>query len=416
MSTARKIMTGFVLSVFLIMYAFSVTYATTVPVTDENLNASLQKFVSSASNDKDYQITVENNVIKIEFKDGECSLNYDLTNAPKFSYEADINQGMSYADFKEKTGNLLNVMIGYLAVTDIQGVNFEDARMYISMALLNTAFSGLDSTDTSNSYIIYDDTEASEGVTFEKNEGSSNIIYASEFGNHAIEYVKSLYNESSSFTDSDALDTFEWTTERKDLTDSSCKLISTLTVKLNSDFSKLQGYSERMTEEFMNKSITEENADYLIKLKVGQQCKIISEEKITGHEISGSSEVAFEEENTVITAKQAGKSNGYFYVGNDNVKKSFYIIVEENKENETLDPITIKISADKSTGENDNKPTAQEPKADKVSTITSDKTITQKILPKTGNIQTIIMIGTILIFSIIAISLGIKNIKFRDIK
>ena len=340
MYKTRKIIAGFVFCIFLIMYSFSATYATAVAVTDESLNNSLQKFVSSASNDKDYKITVEDNVIKVESKDGGFSFKYNLTNNPTFSYEADINQGMSYEEFEEKTGNLFNVMLGYLAVTDIQGIDFEDAGTYISMAILNKAFSGLNTVDTSNSYIIYDDTDASDVVIFEKNDNSSNIIYASEFGDHAIEYVKSVYKESSTFSDSDELDTFEWTTERKDLTDSSCKLISNLTVKLDSDFSKLQGYSEKIAEKFK----------------------------------------------------------------------------EENKENETLNPTTIKTNTDKMEEEKDNKIIIQEPKAEQVSTITTDQTITQKILPKTGNIQTTTIIGIISIFSVVFISLGIKNIKYKDIK
>ena len=43
-----------------------------------------------------------------------------------------------------------------------------------------------------------------------------------------------------------------------------------------------------------------------------------------------------------ITGTSVGKANGYIYVGE--TKKSFYITVEENKENKTLDTITLKIN------------------------------------------------------------------------
>ena len=84
----------------------SMSYATAVTVTDSNLNTALQKFVSSDSNKDNYKISVSNNIITITSDKGTYTLNYDLSGKPTFIYEANISQGMSYADFEKKTDNL----------------------------------------------------------------------------------------------------------------------------------------------------------------------------------------------------------------------------------------------------------------------------------------------------------------------
>ena len=406
----------------------SMSYATAVTVTDSNLNTALQKFVSSDSNKDNYKISVSNNIITITSDKGTYTLNYDLSGKPTFIYEANISQGMSYADFEKKTDNLSIVMLGYLAVANIQGVEYEDSAAYFAKNLLQAAFSRLSSANTSNSYTIYDDTNMSDGVTIEKDPSDTRTIYASEFGDHVMEYVNAMYGEKTSYKDTEGFNTFEWTTERQDVTTTSCRLVSTMIVNLDADFSKLKGYSGAITDSFMNGDITEQNADYLIKLKVGQKCNIVSSEKIVGYETSGSSCIEFNRDKTVITATAVGKANGYIYVGDSNTKKSIYVIVEANTENQTLNPISIKIdTASNSNPSNvditktDNSKT-DEVKADTSNTKTTantdtkdDSTISATTLPKTGTSETIVVIG-ISICMILAIIFAIKNKKYKDIK
>lgn len=402
------------LFVFIISLYTTICYATSVPVTDEKLNNSLQKFVSSDSNYENYKISVANKIITITSSDGNYTLNYDLTNNPTFSYEVDIKQGMSYADFKEQTDNLMLPMIGYIAVANIQGVEIEDASTYFFMSYLSNALNG--SWSTENSYVIVDDTNMSDGVTIDKDESDSKTIYASEFGERVMEYVNATYKDKQTIKDSsDGINSYELTTERKDVAETSCKLVSSLSVNLDADFSKLNDYSNQVTESFLNKDITEENADYLIKLKVGQKCNIESNEKIVGYSLSGSSCVEFNvnEDKTVITATSVGKTNGYLYIGDGNTKKSIYIIVEENTSNQTLAPITIKINTTPTTPSNTDNPKTDTSDTEK-STITSDDTTIQKTtLPKTGTSETILVIGALSICIILAIVFGIK---YKDIK
>lgn len=244
MSKLKHIFIVFLISVFMIINIFSICYATSVAVTNENLKTAFEKFVSSDNNDKHYKISMENKVITITSDDGNYTLNYDLTNQPTFSYEVTVKQGMSYTEFQETTGNLSVPMLGYLAVANIQGVEYEDSVAYFAMNLLQSAFSGLSSANANSSYMI-----VSDGVTVEST-GNQKVIKESEFGNYVMEYVNSIYGEKASYKDSEGFNTFEWTTERKDITNTSCKLVSTITVNLDSDFSQMKGFAKSMADSF----------------------------------------------------------------------------------------------------------------------------------------------------------------------
>lgn len=276
-----------ILNILLLNSLFSNCYATVVSVTKEKLNASLQEFVLSSANENNYKCTISDNIITITVDGKSYTLNYNLTEKPKFTIEIPIEKGMDYKDFKAQTDNLMLPMIGYAAVANIQGVEFEDASAYFLMSYLGNALNG--SLSSENSYVIVDDTNLSDGVTIDKSEENSKKIYVSEFGERVMEYVNVAYKDKQTITDATSgINSYEWIIERKDVTETSCKLASSLTVNADADFSKIKGYANQMGESILNKDITKDNADYPITLKVGQKCRIETTEKIKGHEISGS--------------------------------------------------------------------------------------------------------------------------------
>lgn len=229
----------------------TVSYAS-VPVTEESLEIAFQEFVNSNSNENNVKIKIANNVISANSDEGNYFITYDLTNNPIFSYTADIKQGMSYDEFKEKTDNLSAPMLGYLAVANIQGVDYQDSMLYFTMHLMANVLSGSSSLEL---YGIIDDRNLSEGVSIIKDPNDTETIYASEFGNHAMEYVQKVYGTSQRFNDDaggHGLNSFEWTQELKDVTDTSCKIVSTVTVNLNADFSQLIGVTEGFAETLAN--------------------------------------------------------------------------------------------------------------------------------------------------------------------
>jgi len=174
-------------------------------------------------------------------------------------------------------------------------------------------------------------------------EDSNNIILASEFGDKAIDYVKRVHPENLTIDDSNGYNTYTLVMERKDINDTTCKLVSTLTVNLEGDFSKLKGYTDQMILDNMDQDITKENADLAINLKVGQNCKFVGTEQISGYEFSGFDCVEFNDDYTEITATSKGVKNGRLFVGEDEEGKTIYITVEENTDNAVLEDVVINL-------------------------------------------------------------------------
>lgn len=123
--------------------------------------------------------------------------------------------------------------------------------------------------------------------------------------------------------------------------------------------------------------------------------------------------IEFNENHTEITAIEAGKITGHFYIGE--TTKTFYITIEENVGNAPLETLTLKL---------DNEIVISTPPT----TISTEKPISssptpiqnQQIgqtasgrLPQTGTTSTLITI--IGIVTLISIILGLKMKKYKDI-
>ena len=214
-----------------------------VDVTEENLKTALQDFASSSENEENYDITVENNVIIIKADGKEYNVNYNLDSSPTFSVEIPVKQGMSYSEFQEEIEKISLPMVVYIAIANIQGVSLEDAAAYLGMNLLSQAFGSMSTADSK--YIIVDDINSEANVNVTDNSGKE-VIKASEFGNHVMEYVNYTYKDVNKMTDSTGINSYEWNIEKKDVEDTSCTIESTLKVDLSADFSKLNGYADSM--------------------------------------------------------------------------------------------------------------------------------------------------------------------------
>jgi len=339
-------------------------------ITKKALAETLKKFVSSKSNENNYNISVEDNVINIAEDSNNYQLNYDLTNKPTFWIEADIKKGISYEDYQKITDTLFLPMLGYLAIANIQGVEFEDAITYY---VISGFGKGSFSVNTSSSYMIIDDTNLSDGITIETT--NPNVIYVSKFGERVVEYVNGVYPENQVFSDSEDINSYKLSIERKNTTETSCKLLSTLTVNVDADFSKLSGTMDKIEDSLLGTDITKETADFSLTLKQGQKCKLNSTIEFSGHAKSGSS-IEISEDYSEITAVKTGTSKLILYTEND--QKTFYITVEENTENKTLDPISLTIGTIDNIAEKNNNITQSQESINKViNSITK--------LPQTGD-------------------------------
>lgn len=329
------------LVLILIILCTITCYAVAVPITDENLAEAFQNYTASEDNEENYEILLSEGIITIVNNDISHNMNYNLDDKPTFFLECLIQEGMSYKDFKTKTDAFILPMLGYFAVSNIQGVDFEDARAYFLSSYLDGVLSG-GSFSTENSYLIIDDLNLSDGVTIKKNDNPK-TIYTSEFGNRVMEYTNNMYAQPLIISDSEGINSYTMTTEKIDISETSCKLISKLEINPDADFATLIGYTDKLAEGSLNKNITKENADLVINLKVGQICKIESDERVTGYSKAGYNCIEIDYEKPEIRGISVGVANGYIYT--ENSQKSFYATVEENAENTNLDPIILKIES-----------------------------------------------------------------------
>ncbi len=382
-------------------------------ITKEQLNEKLQElkeYMNSDNDDDDdnskvESIVVNDNIIEITTDKDKYEINYEIQdNKVVFSSETEIKQGMSYEEYKRNTSNIDSVFYGYFAVSNILGIKYEDSFMYYALVKL----SSINGTfDTSNSYTIV---TPAPGVTIVPDDKT---IISTEFGNKAMEYFNSVYKEDKyTYNDSEQYNTFECVTEKKDKADTSCKLLETLTINTDADFSKISGASDSS----FDGGVTKDNADYVYTLKVGQKIKFETTQKYSGYSCVGTGIELSENKNELI-ATEVGTAKGNITFGN--ITKSFYITVEENINNEQLEDITIKIDSEDTKTEDTKTEDTKTPTTEttsKTETVknNSDSTTAKTELPKTG-INTIVYI-TMAIVGIAVVSFIILNKKYKDIK
>lgn len=401
----KNVLITILLFIIILIQLSTTSFATFIPVTRDNLTKTFEKLVLSEDNYKKYDISVLEDVINITLDNESSILNYDLSDKPTFSNEIIIEKGINYDDYKVQEEKLILPMLGYVAVANIQGVEFEDATSYFLLSYLESALKN--NTESDKSYVIYDDTTI-DGTIIDVSEEKENVIYKKEFGERVIEYVNAVYPEKQKLSDAEEANSYEFTIEKLDVTETSCKLVSTLVINTNADFSKIKGTMDGIEDSFTNSDITKENADYTITLKVGQKCKIETVEKITGYELYGNNCVDFSEDYLEITAIEEGDTNGYLYLGEE--KKAIYITVEENTGNATLETITLTIGkAPDVIIPNDS--IQEETKKDDQNN--KDNTVASVELPKAGVNNVILFILGAFIISIIAVGANLK--KYRDI-
>ncbi len=398
----KKICVIFLFLIFIFVnLCLTISYAA-VPVTDENLKESLEKFAeASLDSEEPYTISVQDKVITIKSGENELKLNYDLsTEKPTFSYEVDITKGMTYTEYTEKTENMLATIFGYIVVADIQGVDFEDSTEYFVSIIFQYAL-----TAPSSKYNIIDDLNTSVEKT-----DDPNTFYASEFPEKGMEYVNKVYENKQTMSDAEnGINSFEYSVEKKDIDADSCKLVSTISINLDADFSKINEMAS-----FNPTGITKDNADYVINLKEGQKCKIDTEKTITGYESYGSC-IDYDDEKYEIIAVEPGE--GILILDIDTEKNiSFYITVEKNTNNEHLEDMVVSIEGDNQTG-GDKTPTPDKETPEKDNTKTPEKTDegeSQNKIPNAGLKGFLLFIIAIFIIYIIKTAYKLK--KYKDIK
>ena len=395
---------------------FAVTEATEATnnskITKEQLN---EKFQELKDNDSEIEkIVTGDNVIEVIKNNDKYEIEYEIEeDKVTFSIEAEVKQGMSWEEytklFGDSTGDASDgniedgLAMGYYAVANILGAEYKSAAWYYTLTRIE-GYKG--KYAKSDKWIIMKD---AEGVTEIKTDSSEEkVLNTKDFANRTMEYFNSIYKDDTyTYEDSNHCNTYKSITEKKEKTDTSCKLIEKIIINTNADFSKLKVDMDSV----LDNGVTEENADYVYTLKVGQKIKFETSQKYSGYSCVGTGIELSEDKNELI-ATEVGTAKGNITFGN--ITKSFYITVEENTNNEQLEDITIKIDSDDSKIEDTKIPTTETTSKTETVKNNSDSTTAKTELPKTG-INTIVYI-TMAIVGIVVVSFIILNKKDKDIK
>ena len=374
-----------------------------------------EKFQELKDNDSEIEkIVTGDNVIEVIKNNDKYEIEYEIEeDKVTFSIEAEVKQGMSWEEytklFGDSTGDASDgniedgLAMGYYAVANILGAEYKSAAWYYTLTRIE-GYKG--KYAKSDKWIIMKD---AEGVTEIKTDSSEEkVLNTKDFANRTMEYFNSIYKDDTyTYEDSNHCNTYKSITEKKEKTDTSCKLIEKIIINTNADFSKLKVDMDSV----LDNGVTEENADYVYTLKVGQKIKFETSQKYSGYSCVGTGIELSEDKNELI-ATEVGTAKGNITFGN--ITKSFYITVEENTNNEQLEDITIKIDSDDSKIEDTKIPTTEITSKTETVKNNSDSTTAKTELPKAG-INTIIYI-TMAIVGIAVATFIILNKKYKDIK
>ena len=352
-------------------------------ITKEQLNEKLQEL---KENDSEIEkIVTGDNVIEVIKSNDKYEIKYEIEeDKVTFSIEAEVKQGMSWEEYTKifgdtsareaSDGNIEDgLAMGYFAVTNILGAESKSVEWYYTLTRINGY---KEKYKKSDNWIIMRDVEGATKIDTGSSE--EKVLNTKDFENRTMEYFNSIYKDDTyTYDDSNECNTYKRITEKKEKTDTSCKLIEKIIINTNVDFSKLKVDMDS----FLDNGVTKENADYVYTLKVGQKIKFETSKKYSGYNVNGTG-VELLEDKTGFIATEEGTSRGYIKFGN--TSKTFYIIVEENTNNEQVEDIIIKIDSDesKTTQETEN----SKNKVENTNDVTNkeDQKASISVMPKTG--------------------------------
>ena len=415
-----------------------IVYAEQIKITEEEFIKAFEKILENQDEDTSSKISISNNVITITTDDKSIEITYDFTNEPTFTATSEIKSGMTYKQYQDELEKNIAPLGGYmvLLLNEYSKKYGEDSNIDIAFYIMALLLGTSQQIDSHSSYKIVDDLN---GETIIQDDSKTKQIKTSEFPDKVMEYVNDTFGKKFTISDLEesGVHSYDLTFEQTNVTNESCNIVSTLVIDTEGFYSVL----DKLNEESKEEKKDEENADYKVALKVGQKCNIESNYKSSGYLVTSSSgKIEFSEDYKEFTAIKEGNVyvTLYFKDSNNNeITKSIYVTIEENTNNETLNPVTLKIEGgspqenndkDNNNGNSNNNNTNNSTNnnlnnntnnnINNLNNNTSDKKIndgTANIpIPKTG-VNNIIF--TLFIVFIICTIIGlIKLNKYKDIK
>ena len=222
MKKGQKIIKIIEILIIILFILYSNCYAAIAQVTKESLSQEIQNVVSNDELDLGVShVNVGDNTISLTYNNQNLEMQFDLSNEPTFSFSFDVQQGMTSSEYAIQNQNVGIIVVPYIAIASLNNAIPEETLLYYAMTEIESA-GGINIDSSINSQI----------------------------DNNIIEYLKSLYSEPEIYDDKQYGNTYELTTELKDVTDTSCKVENTIKINLNGDFTKIHEYTEMIKNSF----------------------------------------------------------------------------------------------------------------------------------------------------------------------
>ena len=223
----KKILSIILISVIIMFTVYSSSYCAIQPVTKESLEQGFQDLMN-LEEIKDSgaisSIDVEDDIITINTEQyGEMKVKYNLDNEPTFITEMNVEQGMTYDEYTDESNKAGGHIFPYMVIANLNGMSYEYSLMYFALSSLSTIMNEM--------------------------QDKLQVVEPEEFEANVMEYVNSWYGEPITVSDAEDGNTFEITMEQQDVTDTSCKIVTTFKIKADADFARVQ---EMMEEQFNN--------------------------------------------------------------------------------------------------------------------------------------------------------------------
>lgn len=224
----KKFLSIILIFIIIMFTICSSSYGAIQPVNKESLEQGFQDLMNTKEIDYSIAITsiqVEDDIIIINTEEygDEMKVKYNLDGEPTFITEMDIEQGMTYDEYSEESDKAGAYTLPYMVIANLNGMSYEYSLMHFALSSLSTIMNEM--------------------------QDKLQVVEPEEFEANVMEYVNSWYGEPITVSDAEDGNTFEITMEQQDVTDTSCKIVTTLKIKADADFARVQ---EMMEEQFSN--------------------------------------------------------------------------------------------------------------------------------------------------------------------
>lgn len=223
----KRFLSIILIFIIIMFTVYSSSYCAIQPVTKESLEQGFQDLMN-LEEIKDSgaisSIDVEDDIITINTEQyGEMKVKYNLDNEPTFITEMNVEQGMTYDEYTDESNKAGGHIFPYMVIANLNGMSYEYSLMYFALSSLSTIMNEM--------------------------QDKLQVVEPEEFEANVMEYVNSWYGEPITVSDAEDGNTFEITMEQQDVTDTSCKIVTTFKIKADADFARVQ---EMMEEQFNN--------------------------------------------------------------------------------------------------------------------------------------------------------------------